>query len=736
VRAAAVLVLALTAACGVDPTEEVVRADRDLARGDLRAAAIRVNAVLEADPENLAARVVRGRLALVAGDARFAADDLEHALERGADDPAAMLALADALLRLGDVDAAARRLDAVPEDARNARYWLLRGETAIAAGRSDEAARALDVAGSLESDVPSSRRLVADAQLAVNRGDVDAAASLLDRAVDAARVPIERGDALASRARYRLLRGDTAAAAADFEAAADLYAPNGALPKELEALGMLVQLRVALNELDRAEAAAARFAARSPSQEMAAYYQGLVAYRRGRFDVAADRLANVAAAAPRNPRIRMLLGAAHLALGNYGQAELNFNQALSMLPDDPALLKLVAETRLRQGRPDAALEVLERVPVDPDVVVMSARAILSKGDVAGAAASLRRFAEEGSAPRTLRTELARAYAEAGRGDDALAVLAPRDDPDVDLVAEAEQLARALLELEPDNQVALAALLPLADVRASAGGLPEARRVLSLAADSGPAGLPVKVALGAVELRLGNPDAALAVAAELKAAEPDNPAGYLLEAEARMAQGRFAEAVPALAAAYERKRDYRVLASLVTALRNAGRPEEALAHLEGWTEDNPDHLPGRVTLAMLYQDLRRSDAALAAYDAILASWPDNVVALNNAAWLRYEAGDPRALALAERAFRAAPDNPAVRDTLGWILVEAGRIDDGLGHLEAAVEAAPEARDIRFHYAAALARAGRVGDAKAELGRLLEDSEPFASRADAEALLETL
>lgn len=735
-RAACLLALGLAAACGVDPGAELARADRDLAEGDVRAAAIRVNAVLEAEPENLPARALRGRLALALGDLRFARDELEHAIARGVDDPDVVLALAETLFRLREMDAAVERLDTIPEAARDAEYWLLRAETSIAAGRLDDATRALERAGTLDSAALASRRLVAEAQIAANGGDLDAAGELLDRAVDAADASVQRGDALASRARYRLLRGDAARAAQDFEAAAEVYGRHSALVKEIDALGMLVQLRLGMNELDAAEDAAARLAARSPSREMAAYYEGLVAFRRGRFEVAADKLANVAAAAPQNPRIRMLLGAVHLALGHFGQAELSFNEALASLPDDPAVMKLISETRLRQGRPDAALDMLERLPMDADVAAMTVRASLRQGDAAGAAERLAGFVESGVVPRTLRGELARAYAEAGRADDALAVLEPPNDPVRDVVAEAERMASALLELEPDNETALASVLALAEAQAAAADLPGARRALALAMDSAPGLLPVQAALGAVELRLGNADGALAAVAELKSSAPDHPAGYVLEGEVRMSQHRYAEAAAAFEAAYERGRDYSALSRLVVALQRAGRRDEAAARLEDWVDGNPDHLPGRLLLAGLYEDQRRADEALAEYDAILESSPDNAIALNNAAWLRYQAGDPEALSLAERAFAAAPDNPAVRDTLGWVLVEAGRVDEGLPHLEAAVEAAPEARDIRFHYAAALARAGRTGDAKAELERLLDGPEPFSTRADAEALLESL
>jgi thioredoxin-like negative regulator of GroEL len=79
---------------------------------------------------------------------------------------------------------------------------------------------------------------------------------------------------------------------------------------------------------------------------------------------------------------------------------------------------------------------------------------------------------------------------------------------------------------------------------------------------------------------------------------------------------------------------------------------------------------------------------------------------------------------------------VADTLGWILVEGGKTEEGLPLLRAAAQAPDATADVKYHYAAGLARAGSAGSARTELEALLKDPAPFASRAEAQKLLAEL
>jgi hypothetical protein len=80
---------------------------------------------------------------------------------------------------------------------------------------------------------------------------------------------------------------------------------------------------------------------------------------------------------------------------------------------------------------------------------------------------------------------------------------------------------------------------------------------------------------------------------------------------------------------------------------------------------------------------------------------------------------------------APDNGAITDTLGWLLLAA---DDptALPLLERAAEQAPEIPEIRYHLAAALVQHGNTGRAREILDSILRSGADFSSRGEAEAL----
>jgi predicted Zn-dependent protease len=114
----------------------------------------------------------------------------------------------------------------------------------------------------------------------------------------------------------------------------------------------------------------------------------------------------------------------------------------------------------------------------------------------------------------------------------------------------------------------------------------------------------------------------------------------------------------------------------------------------------------------------------------------VVALNNLAWTYQQEKDPRALATAEKAFKLAPQNPAVADTLAWILIEKGDTKRAIPVLEQALSRAPDANDLRYHLAFGLHKAGDKAKARKEIEQALANGKAFSLADDARALLKQL
>jgi putative PEP-CTERM system TPR-repeat lipoprotein len=908
----------LSAACQrLDPANELAAAVERFAAQDYPTAAIRVGNAIQARPNDAAAHLLRAKIALAVGDTQLASAESERAASLGAPAAETSLVAAEAALDLGDPQRALGLLDGTASAVeRNVDYWVLSARVLLAAGSLDDAARALDYAA--DAGATGAAYDLARAALAADRGQSTQAVALLDGAI--ARVTDPK--LLAARGQLRARDGKNADAMADFVRAADLYRVSGSTILEANVRLRLVQTSLAANDNDAAVTAANRLAQLAPQAAVTSYAKGLVAYRGGRFDEAAGELQTALIAQPNNPAFLTLLGAIQLALGNLGQAEQALLKVTASSPRDPAAIKLLAETRLRQQRPTAALDALQPLAeagaTDARVGLLNGLASVLAGNPEQGVVYLEQAVALDPGNEMLKIELARAYLAGGRASDGLALLRatfgggsgslegrlvrlfdearlgsteqgqraveelladfPRDaraltgaamyyqligdarqargslEQAVAIdgrfvparlllagalasegrAADAAQQLREALAAQPQNVQALTALAQLAIARGAPaeaesllrkalaatpvvplqlmlaqlclssdrmadaadliakaqatapndatvtaargvlalaeGRLPDAVALLTDAAtrlpgrlgivlalaqaelgtnraadavatlrkavDAAPQSLPARVALGQAELRLGNADDALTIAKALQTEFPRQAGGYLLEADVDVGRRRYDAAVESTRRAYEQNPSWRVVTAGVLTLELAGRPAEGLELIERWVREHPEHLLARLALGSQLQAAGRDDDAAREYDAVLATDPDNVAALNNAAWMAQQRGDPRALELAQRAAKLAPDNAAVLDTYGVVLLGLKREADAVGYLEKAAQFTPQALEIRYHLAQGLARLQRTSQARATLESLLKEERPFNDREAARKLLESL
>jgi putative PEP-CTERM system TPR-repeat lipoprotein len=173
--------------------------------------------------------------------------------------------------------------------------------------------------------------------------------------------------------------------------------------------------------------------------------------------------------------------------------------------------------------------------------------------------------------------------------------------------------------------------------------------------------------------------------------------------------------------------------LFDSLRGLGQQDAALAHLAEWIGTHKDDAI-QTRLALAYADAGRLDEAISLQEDTLSRHAESVPILNNLALLYMQAGKTDMAAdFAARARALAPDLPAVLDTVGWIMVNAGQPTDGLAVLrEAQARAGGNAR-VHYHTAVALQRLDRPSEAREELKAALDEGDTFPERADAEKLL---
>jgi Tfp pilus assembly protein PilF len=84
----------------------------------------------------------------------------------------------------------------------------------------------------------------------------------------------------------------------------------------------------------------------------------------------------------------------------------------------------------------------------------------------------------------------------------------------------------------------------------------------------------------------------------------------------------------------------------------------------------------------------------------------------------------------------PDDPRVKDTLGWVYVRRGLASLGTPYLEEAVRAEPATALFRYHLGIAHQRQAKFREARDELTRALALDPKFPGAADALVALNTL
>jgi predicted Zn-dependent protease len=272
------------------------------------------------------------------------------------------------------------------------------------------------------------------------------------------------------------------------------------------------------------------------------------------------------------------------------------------------------------------------------------------------------------------------------------------------------------------------------VQVARGDASGARDSLQKALEIEPDAVAVNGLMIALELKEGRSGQALARALRVRAAHPDDASAAMLEGDVHFATRDAASAAKAFTDSY------RLTPSSSAAIRtyqsrSQARLAASTALLTDWLQRQPQDRAVRTIYAQALLEQGQNGAAIAQFEQVVAGGKPGAMALNNLAWLYQQAHDPRAEATAKRAFDQAPEVPAIADTYGWILVEAGRASVALPILERAASAANATPEVHYHYAVALAKAGQPDEARASLRRLVAGP-AFSEAGEARALLKQL
>ncbi len=450
-----------------------------------------------------------------------------------------------------------------------------------------------------------------------------------------------------------------------------------------------------------------------PDAGDAYYFRGVLLMYRSRWDEAAAALARAAELSPNDPAVHAALGQAYREIGRTAEADAAFARAAALS--------------------EAALKDRDKAD-DPQAIAAHADALLSAGRFEEAEAGFRRAIDLGQ-KRNLRPDrlawlhraLGRAYWDIERWQEMAEAYRQASELSPGLHSDHSALAVAYRGMGQTDQAVAAyqqalALLPcdanthdlLADLYRELGRNEEALAEYRLAAQYDPEDLTAWHAIGQLLEEQGQVEEAQAAYAQAVAAaeshlerNPHDAATASMLGLMYLLQGDAERAIPVLQQAVALKPTADNRYALGNAFYDAGRYEDALNEYQAALAADPRHFDSAVRLGDTYEQLSRTDEAIAAYRQALTIREDADVH----AYVGMLLARQGQVETAEAEYRASlrlADNVLAHLGLAELYQRAGKADQAIAEYEAALRLQDDPA-TRFGLARLYEAQGRLEDA---------------------------
>ncbi|MDO8418975.1 MAG: PEP-CTERM system TPR-repeat protein PrsT [Rubrivivax sp.] len=671
----------LLAACGDSgggDAELVASARTYVDKQDYGAAVIQLKSALQKNPQNRDARLLLGQSLLESGDAPAAAIELRKALDLGAKAVDVQPRLAKALLAQNQPQQVVQQFADVTLDNAEASADL-KTTLATAYAALQQRDKALEMVQSALAASPQHiPAQLMHARIKAADGDVSGALALVDQVLAANAQHL--GALLFKGELQRHGQRDRDAALATYTLAAEAH------PKAVVAHAAIVSMLLEQRDVDKARARFEQLRKVQPQHPETLLFEAQFAYIDKNFARSRELTEQLLQAYPNDLRVVQLAGVTELRLNSLTRAEAHLGQVMRAQPQAPLPRQLLARIYTRTGQPGKALEVLRPLidapTADSNSLTLAGEALLQTGDLARAEAAFTRAAK------------------------------------IDPKATTARAALALGQVARGNRAA---------------GFEELEAVA--AADSG---TRANLALIAARLRSRDIPAALKAIDELEKKQPDSPVAHTLRGSALLQQKDTAGATTSFEKAL--KIDplfYAATAGLASIELAAGRPEGAQKRFEDLLRADPKNTRALLGLAELKARTGgvKDDVTAAITQAVKAN-PSEVgprILLVNHLLAHRDA--KAALAAAQEASAALPDNVDVMDALGTAQLAAGQGQQAVTTFARVASLRPDRPEPELRLAEAHAAANDMPAARRSLNKALQIRPGFlpAQRALAQLAL---
>ncbi|MHC4635171.1 MAG: tetratricopeptide repeat protein, partial [Planctomycetota bacterium] len=455
---------------------------------------------------------------------------------------------------------------------------------------------------------------------------------------------------------------------------------------------------------------------------------------------------------PNNVGAWVLKSRFHRSQARFGEAIEAMDKALTLDADNLHITKQAILLLLRAAEPDyikRGIKLLEKSlsenPHDIELRLYKARTLLTKGTMSAieqAQTILQKITEERPKTTSAWVTLAQIYLDQGQKAEAMSTIlraltySPEDRDLLFLKAETEAATapalavptlKALNErLGNDTEIALA----LANIYVQIGRYREAITLLNnhITHCSEAQYEKVNTALAVALYKNGSNDKAEQLFDELYQTTKTSSDVFLTQVALLADDLNWSSLSDRISDWSDRNpNDVNTLVTLAAKLavaENVSAARFAENLLRTILKHNPDSTAAIFTLAMLMQAAGRTTEADALYRRLLQFQPENVIAINNLAWIMCEeqGNYQQALELAKQGLRKTPDYVDLIDTCGVIYYRLGDHEKAVTDFTRCIELCPGNSPALvasyFHLARALVAVGHNNGAADNLQKALD------------------
>lgn len=453
---------------------------------------------------------------------------------------------------------------------------------------------------------------------------------------------------------------------------------------------------------------------------------------------------------PDDAATQLLVGRVFVVSKDNVEARKYFNKALQIKPDYLQALMSLAELEEREGRlsetealykkaakkhPKSTMPLLalarlaeaqKKMPAMVDWLE-KARALNKNDIVSRKILAVHYLAEQQLKKSRLIVDEALKISQA---DNSLMVLQARLQMAEGRHNKAMQTLNALVARVPESNFVRAML---AETYIKLDQPSDARKQLAIVLENQPYYTPALALLASLDLQAAQYDQAQKNIDKILQVQPDSSMAHELAGDVQLVKKVFSEATKFYQKAWQKKRTATLAIKLSQASSRVGDFEAATKPLHSWLDENPNDAFVLQLLGTAYLNMENNKKASTMFEKALKLQPENIIALNNLAWLYSMAGNNKALPLAEKAYRINSEDGGIQDTYGWILLQQGHYEKGLRVLEQAIRQLPDVPEVQYHYAVALMKTGDKAKAQQLLQKLLDSGAAFEGQDDARRLL---